>query len=1077
VATDEDFLLARDRADGTCLWFDSQPSFCSWLAPTSDNSAARVLWVKGIPGCGKTHLATRIIDKAQLASPTGYFFCKTSDKRKRDCLAIVRTWVFQLLQQREALLPHVGKVYKTGERPNVSNLTSVLDSMLTDEKSCRLVIDGLDECELEARKQIMSLCSQVSTKCRLVVLSRDMPDIALAMAKLSKVAHVAQAHITEKFNKQDINNFLGKQIQEELEPLGLDQFLLDYIAKKLSAGAHGMFLWVRLMIEHIGSQTSIADIESALEDLPAGLDELYEGMLAKIQNKAFAAQSLRWIVFSYRPLTITELDTAIAIDPGSSSLDQKRLALRPKETLRKVLGPLIEIDEATQTVRLIHASLKDFMSRGMLGWNNVTNFVGNSSEAHRWIARACLKYLNFPDRAPADVSSNDSKARRAYASYFKRNAMLSYSSTNWWQHILDGSMDSNYISPELEKELLKLVNSREKTVEWAQALRESVQDPLRHGLADQILEEMSAILPKLRSGKENFNNWVLNLRGDTHMRRSRLQTLLHGNTSTYECVAMLLDYDDIVQDATRHTHPDHIINVGGETLLHVAAWASSIETMRELLRRGASVNIESHFPRTALNLAVLEFGRSTQPAQARTFDAASMLLQAGANVEFWDSNGWTALGILCHDWGENEYTLDLAHQLLARGADNMIDHANSTGHTALHEAARWENPKTLKLLLDHGANVDGDALAVKKSGESPLHSASVHSKPEIVRILLEYGAAVNTSAPGTLTTPLHVASRHALQSVQLLLANGANMQMQDCDGWLPLHHAVCEDMASIVKVLLDHGSDLYAKDVSGKTPLRLAIECEADAAISIILEYLLRNQIVPPTLIEQHGIENLKSPSDIYARRRLATDIVADQSTMDMTTSSKRNPFHVLFLLQQLLRYSTPELLHRIMHLAEYWKVSSRTRTATVEIQNSSLSYIASYPITGCRRRPVEKIVFTIRSHDQGWSGWPGDHGTYRNTWTWFQTRVSKRRQPLIQSESWCIAKNLHARDYDQTHVVTWTASLTEEEERDGRKRKSRDWVRHLEIGDVVSIVACAQYGGWVNHVKSATIDIYTACV
>lgn len=39
---------------------------------------------------------------------------------------------------------------------------------------------------------------------------------------------------------------------------------------------------------------------------------------------------------------------------------------------------------------------------------------------------------------------------------------------------------------------------------------------------------------------------------------------------------------------------------------------------------------------------------------------------------------------------------------------------------------------------------------------------------------------------------------------------------------------------------------------------------------------------------------------------------------------------------------------------------------------------------------PCRKIVFTIRSHDQGWGGDPRHQGTYEGSWTWFDAGLEK---------------------------------------------------------------------------------------
>jgi hypothetical protein len=138
--------------------------------------------------------------------------------------------------------------------------------------------------------------------------------------------------------------------------------------------------------------------------------------------------------------------------------------------------------------------------------------------------------------------------------------------------------------------------------------------------------------------------------------------------------------------------------------------------------------------------------------------------------------------------------------------------------------------------------------------------------------------------------------------------------------------------------------------------------------------------------------------------------------------------------------------------------------------QKEGLRYLSSAPI-GIQHlselHPVRKVVFTITSKDQGWSSSPGSHGTYENSWTWFEAVVrDKIHEP---SEGKIIVQNVHAGQEYKTHVVTWTFDAEDDDE--------RIWVRNLKRGQHVDIVLWARYPGWENHVASARIDIFTAMV
>jgi ankyrin repeat protein len=72
-------------------------------------------------------------------------------------------------------------------------------------------------------------------------------------------------------------------------------------------------------------------------------------------------------------------------------------------------------------------------------------------------------------------------------------------------------------------------------------------------------------------------------------------------------------------------------------------------------------------------------------------------------------------------------------------------------------------------------------------------------------------------------TCLHIASsRGALDIVRLLLNYGANTNVRDCVGNLPIHLAIISSHVPVVTLLLEAGTDIHSLDVNGKTVLHLA---------------------------------------------------------------------------------------------------------------------------------------------------------------------------------------------------------------------------------------------------------------
>jgi hypothetical protein len=92
-----------------------------------------------------------------------------------------------------------------------------------------------------------------------------------------------------------------------------------------------------------------------------------------------------------------------------------------------------------------------------------------------------------------------------------------------------------------------------------------------------------------------------------------------------------------------------------------------------------------------------------------------------------------------------------------------------------------------------------------------------------VEQMIAGGADVNVKGAMLGLRPLHYAVMASNKAMcDLLIAKGANINIQKNDGYTPLHLASARGNAAMVEYLLAKGADMNVKNSAGATPLMLA---------------------------------------------------------------------------------------------------------------------------------------------------------------------------------------------------------------------------------------------------------------
>ena len=107
-------------------------------------------------------------------------------------------------------------------------------------------------------------------------------------------------------------------------------------------------------------------------------------------------------------------------------------------------------------------------------------------------------------------------------------------------------------------------------------------------------------------------------------------------------------------------------------------------------------------------------------------------------------------------------------------------------------------------------------------GRTQLHEAAKNGNKAEVDILIAQGADVDVKDSEGYT-PLHKAAYngHVVVS-ELLICKGADVNARAVNGGTPLHNAICLGHMEVVKLLIAKGADINAKSAGGGTPFKLA---------------------------------------------------------------------------------------------------------------------------------------------------------------------------------------------------------------------------------------------------------------
>ncbi|KAF2818132.1 ankyrin, partial [Ophiobolus disseminans] len=416
--------IIKRRQEGTGQWFLDAPEVARWLS-----EAKATLFCPGIPGAGKTMVAAIAIDyllnSAQnSAYGVAYVYCNYKSQANQDTASILAAILKQLGQGRSSALGPVERLHRKhlshGTRPSLDEIFSALRDVVAQYPYVFIVVDALDECQRETRRQLLSKLRvlQKEADLRLTATSRFVPYVEDALRPAIR--------LEVKASNEDLKQFVVGQICRLPRCVQRDKALQDLVQERVVEAVDGMFLLARLHIDSLSDKTTAKEVKSTLTTLSKGVDALdnaYQEALERIEGQQaghsrLAKHVLSWITFAKRPLTTAEMCCALAVESGEAELDPEN---KPDvEDLMSVCAGLVVVDQESAVIRLVHYTTQEYFER-------ISSYL--SPDAELLIAQTCLMYLSF-----SIFESGSCAADRDLEERLRQHELLDYAARHCGEH-------------------------------------------------------------------------------------------------------------------------------------------------------------------------------------------------------------------------------------------------------------------------------------------------------------------------------------------------------------------------------------------------------------------------------------------------------------------------------------------------------------------------------------------------------------------------------------------------------------------------------------------------------------------
>ncbi|QKX62285.1 uncharacterized protein TRUGW13939_09444, partial [Talaromyces rugulosus] len=417
-------IAIEKQQPGTGSWFIMSLEFRTWL-----ESEVGTLLCQGIPGSGKTVMASMVIKVLKEAQKSGdiacvFVYCEHNRRLQQTVKGILSSFLRQIAESFERIPPLLERIYAefniTKSTPSVKEVEDAIIELSSHFGRVFFVLDGLDECSEKVQSKLVNSLQRLQREADISLLITCRP------TGLSDYGFERCIRLEIRADPGDIELYINECLTCFPSFVKRNHGLQEKIKDHIMLVTDGMFLPATLHLNLLEHKRTELDVIKTLKELQDGSDALSRAYLMTMEridsqnedDRDWAHRIISWVVHAKRALTTVELQHALSVKLNQMDLQENCFPCI--EELLTLCAGLVTLNRYNNTVQIVHFTTQKFFEYLQAMWIDC---------AHLEISKCCLTYLSFTPFTTGLCVNKD-----AFVARSNRYVFLDYAALYWGEH-------------------------------------------------------------------------------------------------------------------------------------------------------------------------------------------------------------------------------------------------------------------------------------------------------------------------------------------------------------------------------------------------------------------------------------------------------------------------------------------------------------------------------------------------------------------------------------------------------------------------------------------------------------------